>query len=293
MGRPVTPSLTRRSGRLPAIILSNVFVALCAASLVWASWGELGLSLRVLDPMVGLLFFATLLVYNLDRVLGTSPEDTSSARHTWLQAHRHKVFALTGLAGLGTLVCGLLLPAHIFWALVPLGALSLTYSIPFIRWRGRWLRLKDLPGLKIFLIALVWGVATVTLPAWHRGLEPEQPRVMWLMLERALFIFIITLPFDVRDLARDRGAGLRTLPGLLGVARTRALAIMALCVFMASAAVRHQAMGLVWPLAMSTLATGALLARLDERSSERYYSFYMEGTMLLQAALVVGWVWAQ
>ena len=109
------------------------------------------------------------------------------------------------------------------------------------------------------------------------------------MGERALFIFIITLPFDVRDLERDARAGVRTLPHLLGVERTRALAIAMLCFFMASATVRHQAAGFVWPLAMTTMLTGALLARLDTERSESYYVIYMEGTMLLQTLLVLGW----
>jgi hypothetical protein len=58
---------------------------------------------------------------------------------------------------------------------------------------------------------------------------------------------------------------------------------------MASAAVRHQAAGYVWPLAMSTMLTGALLARLDRERSESYYVVYMEGTMLLQTLLVLAW----
>jgi hypothetical protein len=40
---------------------------------------------------------------------------------------------------------------------------------------------------------------------------------------------------------------------------------------------------------MSTMLTGALLARLDRERSESYYVVYMEGTMLLQTLLVLAW----
>ena len=275
------------------LIFSNLFVSCCAASLVLATWAELGLDVSLLDPMVGLVFFATLLVYNLDRVTGTSPEDASldSERHGWIARRRALLFGLVGCSALGTLAMGVLLDWKIFAALVPLGVLSLTYSLPILpggKEQG-WRRLKDVPGLKIFLIALVWGVATVTLPAWHRGVSPWMLEPAWLMIERALFIFIITLPFDVRDMERDKSAGVQTLPLLFGVERTRSLALALLCFFMASAAVRHQAAGYVWPLAMSTMLTGALLARLDRERSESYYVVYMEGTMLLQTLLVLAW----
>ena len=153
------------------LIFSNLFVSCCAASLVLATWAELGLDVSLLDPMVGLVFFATLLVYNLDRVTGTSPEDASldSERHGWIARRRALLFGLVGCSALGTLAMGFLLDWKIFAALVPLGVLSLTYSLPILpggKEQG-WRRLKDVPGLKIFLIALVWGVATVTLPAWH------------------------------------------------------------------------------------------------------------------------------
>lgn len=277
---------------LSFLIFSNIFVSCCAASLVLATWAELGLEVSIVDPMVGLVFFATLLVYNLDRVIGTSPEDADgdSERHGWIERRRRALLGLVAFSGSGTLLMGLLLEWKIFAALIPLGLLSITYSLPILPGREQgWRRLKDVPGLKIFLIALVWGVATVTLPAWHREVLPWSAEPLWLMGERALFIFIITLPFDVRDLERDARAGVRTLPHLLGVERTRALAIAMLCFFMASATVRHQAAGFVWPLAMTTMLTGALLARLDTERSESYYVIYMEGTMLLQTLLVLGW----
>lgn len=278
------------------LVFSNLFVAVCAASLVWATSIELGLPWAWVDPMVGLVFFATLLVYNLDRVSGTSPEDAvaprdgdeGDRRHRWIARRRRVMIAMGGIGALGAAVCALMVPRHVFGALIPLGLISLTYSLPILPGNPR-RRLKDIPGLKIFLIAAVWGAATVSLPAWFRGVEPWRTAPLWLAAERTLFIFVITLPFDVRDMRKDAAAGVRTIPQVLGVAWTRRVAILGLCGFMASATVRHEAQGMVWPLALSVMWTGALLARLAEDRSERYYTIWIEGTMLIQSLAMVAW----
>lgn len=62
--------------------------------------------------------------------------------------------------------------------LVPLGLISLAYCVPllFSPWRtddgGRRLRLKELPGVKTLIIAVVWAAATVLLPAIEANLSP-------------------------------------------------------------------------------------------------------------------------
>lgn len=282
---------------MSVLVFGNLFVALCAASLVLATWADLEVlgQGRVLDPMVGLVFFATLMIYNLDRVAPTSPEDEGSARRAWIEQRRGALLGLGGVGALGALGCGVALGWELFWALVPLGAITIAYIVPILPGPGRWRRLKDLPGVKIFVIALVWALATAALPAWRRGFDPWAPRVLWLSAERALFIFTITLPFDVRDLGRDQAAGVITLPHLLGLVGTRRLALAGCAGVGASAMLRHglaQAGSLGWPMLASMALTAGLLGRMSPEQPERYYAVYMEGMMLAQSALVVGWTLA-
>lgn len=271
---------------MSALIYSNVYVSLCAASLVWATRAQLGAEIGWVDPMVGLVFFATLLVYNLDRILPASAEDRAgpaSARHGFIQARKNLLAALAIAGAVGALVCGVMLPFGVFVALVPLGVIAIGYSIPWIPTRQGWRRLKDIPGLKIFLIALVWAVVTVTLPAWLVGVEPWSASASWAMLERAAFIFAITLPFDIRDLARDRAASIQTIPVLLGARATKAIALVVLGALAVSAVSRWgmgAGAGALAPIA-AYATTAALVAAVDEERGEMFYAFAIEGTMLL------------
>ena len=69
------------------IVFSNIFVALCAAGMLLASYLSLGIPPN--KALLSLVFFATLAVYNLDRLLGASTEDRhdTSPRHQWIRSY--------------------------------------------------------------------------------------------------------------------------------------------------------------------------------------------------------------
>lgn len=284
---------------LGPLIYGNIFVACCAASLVAMSQLVL-LGRPRLDGAWGLVFCSTLLVYNLDRILGTSPEDLyqRSPRHVWMAAHDKLLWTLAMLGALGAALCALTLPLKVILAMLPLGAISLAYSAPVIPYRGKLLRLKDIPGLKLLLIGWVWALATVTLPA-VLGTASEGPPIpgqseqaLALLGQRLLFIVAITLPFDLRDAARDRAANILTLPHLLGVQRTRALGVAL------ALGAGLWAWLMPWPLyqrlalVLTSVIASAFIFRADERQPELYYSLLLDGTMLLPLTLAMALKWA-
>lgn len=270
------------------LVFSNLFIAAAAALVTWDSYARLGRP-GPPGPEVWLVFFATLVVYELDRLLGASEEDRvdASARHLWLRGHRRALWALTGAAAAGVAACLPFLPIRVTAVLVVLGALSLAYVAPVVRRGGRWHRLKDLAGLKAFLIAAVWAAATVLLPAFSRGaaLLPTA----WVTAERFLFVLAICLPFDVRDLARDRAAGIRTLPVALGVPATRAFGV-ALLVGYTGIVVAHYGVSASSPafalVPTAALALGLVVA-MDEHRPDTYYEVFVDGTLIVQGLLLL------
>src|SRR5690606_9612993 len=84
--------------------------------------------------------------------------------------------------------------------------------------------LRNIPGLKLFLIAIVWALSCVLLPI----LELETSILagttvndtILLITKRLLFIAAITVPFDIRDMYQDRNSDLKTIPVLLGEQRS-------------------------------------------------------------------------
>jgi 4-hydroxybenzoate polyprenyltransferase len=269
------------------LIYGNFFIAAAAAALSLQTEIVLGAPVR-LDPLTGLVFFATLLIYGLDRLVTRATEDRvdMSPRHRWIEARRGRLTALTAAGLVGTGVLALLMPLRIFVALGALGGASLMYALPLVPTPRGWRRAKSLPGLKIFLIAVVWATVTVTLPALDHRAELLGSTHLLSWTERALFIFAITLPFDVRDMERDRRADIVTLPHLLGVGGTRALAL-ALCVGFAALSLAQHGIDTTGIAKLATIAVvAALLTGLDPSRRESYYGLAFDGTIFVQFALV-------
>ncbi len=274
------------------LIFSNIFIALAAIALTHATYFLIDATPGS-HGLLALVFFATLFIYNLDRLVSTSREDAVEVtqRHRWIREHRRFLWALAGVSGVGAAASLFFIPLDVVWGLVPLGVVSLAYSLPVYSREGKKRRLKDVPGLKIFLIALVWGAVTVILPALEAGAEVIGADVILSFVERLIFIFAITLPFDTRDLERDRDSGIRTLPMMIGVGKTRWLAVGLMLVFSGLVVVHYglEISTATIPMAAAGLLTAAALWPSDEVHGEMYYVGLLDGTMLLQGALVIGY----
>lgn len=99
-----------------------------------------------------------------------------------------------------------------------LGALSLVYPIPLPfknKTNGLNYRLRDIPFIKIFLISLTW--ATGSCCYFAPALQVGHSFPYHLFLLQFIFIFFITIPFDINDIEIDNAVGVKTIPILLGI----------------------------------------------------------------------------
>src|SRR3546814_3170722 len=92
------------------------------------------------------------------------------------------------------LVAGLFLQKDTWVALLVTGILAIFYSFPLFKSGG----LRQVPGLKLFLIAGVWASACVLIPYYESGASLETWKLLMLWLKRFLFVAAITLPFDIK-----------------------------------------------------------------------------------------------
>ena len=282
----VVPGAARRFGwrGLDAVLFSSAWLAGAAAAQTAASFRRWppaagGVNGRV----VALVFAATLLVYNLDAVLPFKHRQPAagSGRKAWQQQHRR---ALAALAGAAALAAGYLFLADGWWrylpGLLPLTALALVYSWPLVRWNGRRRALREVPLLKGFLIAGVWSAITVGLPALalHRPLA----EALGLLAQRFGLVLALTIVFDIRDLSRDRAAGTRTFPAVLGVAGAKAVALALLAAAMTLGYERG-----VPPLGLglTALAAAAVILLAEERRSDYFFALLADGVLLVPAVL--------
>lgn len=271
------------------LVFSNLYVALCGAALTAATYPLLGLPPRI-DAAVGLVFAATLVVYNLDRLVDPHREVAAaeaSQHERWVSEHRGLLWALTAVAGAGCVAAALAMRPVAQLSLVIPAALALGYCLPVVPWRGEWHRLKELPGAKLLLIGVVWTFATAALPMLQTGAGAETgwtPAVV-LVLGRLLFILAVALPFDLPDMARDRASGIVTLPQAVGVAGARQVGLVLTLGFVACAAFHP------WPVAAALLVSGAvtaiMVAQMSVKRGVWYYEVGLDGLLPLQAALIL------
>ena len=142
------------------------------------------------------------------------------------------------------------------------------------------------------MIAFVWAGATAFLPAVELLEGPFRAEVAWLVAERALFIFSITLPFDIRDMERDRHSSIWTIPLAIGVEQTRRLAYVTLLAFAVCVGLHYGVASAfpTVPLWASAAVTLGFLTRAGRAEhDEMYYVGWLDGMIVLQWALVVGW----
>ncbi|MBP9151941.1 MAG: UbiA family prenyltransferase [Flavobacteriales bacterium] len=279
-------------GAFSYFVFGSWWVSLCAAAMGLLTWLELtGTWWNA--PIFVFIFGSTLVIYNLNMISGLEElriMGTHSERHHWCMDNEQLMKF--------TLVIGLILTAvsvwflnNVIWLLmIPLGVVSIAYTIPVIRKNAARIRLREIGLWKIFLIASVWTGMTVILPAVHLyGLDQIMELISWrLALGRFLFILAITIPFDIRDLVNDAKKEIRTIPSTIGWKKSIVLSQLLLLSFLLLVWLR---IGISHPYFIGYLGSAILtmlcVSIATPNRSDYYCSFWMEGTMMLQFVSVL------
>jgi 4-hydroxybenzoate polyprenyltransferase len=240
-----------------------------------ARWA--GFSSGILLP---LWLAGALVVYNLDR-LKKDPADALNTPervrcHGMLRSWSWFLAAAGAAVLLGWPVWLRNTPLLILTALaIPV---ALSYSFPLFG-----ARLKDIPVVKTLFAPLVVIAAVIVPPVLLQRLPVGVPLLLAAGWGWALLMFNMVL-CDLRDMDGDRAAGTRSLPVILGPARTHALLWLLITAGAACAFIHH------WPiLAASTLALLSPLAIAARRPrTEAFYEWLAEGTLFLPAIVELG-----
>lgn len=178
--------------------------------------------------IIGIEGAATLLLYNFSLYLSKpkSPQTSPYERTRWVFGNMH-VFWFNSIFAFALLFYSLW-HVHLYtWLFLGIvGLVSLVYSLPVFRFRGRPGGLRQVPGLKLFHIALVWSLSSVGLPVmemWATGGQVDWETANTLGLLKILFLLICTLPFDIRDMEQDSYYHLKTIPHFIGKRRAEVL----------------------------------------------------------------------
>nr|WP_294896042.1 hypothetical protein [uncultured Pedobacter sp.] len=284
---------------LDFLLFSNVLISLGALAQGLLTYHLLGFSPSWV--VSGFLFFSTLLTYNFSILIQhpKSPEKSEYRRVRWIFRNYKLNFSLTVVAVLALIPLFFMLSFKSQLLNVFLGLLSLGYAMPLFKSKNRKFGLRNIPALKLFLIALVWALSSVMMPFFelqqvHQFQLPLSDLLI-LNAKRFLFLVAITIPFDIRDMFQDKIFELKTIPTIFGekkaylFCQVMLLMYMVLLFFFRNRGFDADFLG----LGLTSVLTGWLIFKSEWEKNEYYYFFYLDGTLVLQYVMVMGFsfVW--
>ncbi len=272
------------------LIKSNIFISLAAAVLAFGTQVQLGFAPHF-HPYIWLIFFAALFEYNLHRLVTvlTNKAALNSVKHRWVKDYPYVFYflVLVSVAGFATTL--LYAKIEVLISLIPAAVLTIFYSVPVFKFSDRLYRLREIPFIKIFLIAFVWSVVTIILPVIESGYNGSLANLSFVLAERYVFIFAITIPFDIRDMEQDKRYNLKTIPIVYGVNKSYKISNAALVIFILICLIHYisnDELFILLAMIVSGISTLAILNSKTLRTHFYYHYGWLDGTMLAQGMLI-------
>jgi hypothetical protein len=150
--------------------------------------------------------------------------------------------------------------------------LSIFYTISF----GN-KTLRNVEGLKIYVVAITWSIVTVLLPFKNSSLEFTVDFFL-VFVQRFLFVVVLILPFEIRDFLQDPEQ-LRTVPQKIGIQKTKIYGFFLLLIFFGMEFFKINKLDL--NLIIILIVTLLFLLCANEKQSKYYSSFFIEGIPII------------
>ena len=158
------------------------------------------------------------------------------------------------------------------------GIITFLYAVPFIPrtiMLDKTNNLREIGGLKIYVIALIWTVVVVVIPIIDSGVIIGLK--LWItFMQRFLFILALMIPFEIRDMNYD-SIRLATLPQKIGIYKTKVLGLLFLLGFVIleyfKPIFNQQYFIVYFTIALLTIY---LILNAKQKQSPYYSSFWVE-----------------
>lgn len=189
---------------------SSMHVALAVYSLVRIT--ELYFDLPYNENLDYFIFYATITGYNFIKYAGVA-----KFYHRSLTKSMRLIQIFSFLSFCLLVYYGSNLSTTVLIYFIPFALLTLVYVVPFLG--GFQKNLRRVSYLKIFLVAFVWSGVTTVIPLIV-GEYQYEVSIILLFVQRMLFILVLILPFEIRDMKLDL-KNLKTLPQKIGIEKTK------------------------------------------------------------------------
>ncbi|WP_100616283.1 UbiA prenyltransferase family protein [Confluentibacter citreus] len=257
-------------------INSSIHVALSVFSLTWITLMEYDIPCDA--DVLYFVFFSSITGYNFVKYFGIA-----KFHHRRLARSLKAIQVFSFFSFLMLCYYTLKLNTLSLLCIVGFALVTFFYAIPFLPKRffiDNHYNLRRISGLKVYLIALVWSGVTVFLPLINND-YPINVDVVITGIQRFLFIIVLMLPFEIRDLQYD-SLKLATIPQKIGVRWTKiigALLLMCFCFlefFKNKVTINY--LIVLFAMALITM----LFVIVSKKNQGMYYSsFFVEGLPIL------------
>lgn len=196
-------------------INSSVHVALAVLSMTYVTLLELKIPIDW--KLLCFIFFSSVTGYNFVKYFGIARFHHRSLAK-WLKIIQ--IFSLFCFFGMLYYLMQLHWVTMAFLGIF--AVITFFYAIPFLPDRyflDKQKNLRNIGGLKVYVIALVWAGVTVLMPVLNNEL-PFDMDVWITALQRFLLVMMLMLPFEIRDLQYD-SLKLATIPQKIGILKTK------------------------------------------------------------------------
>ncbi|MBD3638111.1 MAG: UbiA family prenyltransferase [Crocinitomicaceae bacterium] len=258
---------------IEALVYSNLWISGGALSMTWLFYilVEVELNFKVL----AFIFFSTWLTYTFQRYMKFYyGEKWLGPRMKWMERHHTIVKVILYISLLGTILFSIYLSLISILLLAFLGAISFLYAYKF-KLTSKRMNLRDVPGIKIFLIGLVWALSCAIIPAIEENMFNAQ--VVMISWGYLFFIIGITIPFDIRDIDYDE-VHKKTIPQVLGTQNAKIVA--SILVIISYVLINFPEYNR-WPLGVGLTLAVYLVLMSNKKRDELFYSFLMDGLLIM------------
>ncbi|CAM4183994.1 hypothetical protein [Gillisia hiemivivida] len=258
-------------------ISSSIHVALAVVSLVIITMLNFEISLDF--NLCLFIFFGAITGYNIVKYVGIA-----GLHHLSLTKNLRLIQVFSFFIFLALLYILFQLSWDVIVFSAVMGLFTLLYILPFF---GGGRNLRALAGVKIYVIAFVWSGVTVLLPLIGK-IELLQWDVLLEFTQRFLFVFALTLPFEIRDLKFDM-ANLRTVAQIFGVRNSKIIGVLTLLTILLLEFIKVESdIRSVISLILISALLSNLIINSRIRQTKYYSSLWVEGVPILWCLLLLG-----
>ncbi len=179
---------------------------------------------------------------------------------------------------------------EIFIIFVILLVISFFYSVPVLFWKGKKVRLRESLHFKLPVLAVTWAIMTAVLPLLEEHVTIVTTLMSGQVFMVALLVYALCIPFEMRDLDREKSQGFRSIPGVYGIKAAKWTAFFSLFIGILLQVLLffkgHYSIYTLLALNVSFLSSMFVVLLSPKKPSNFYCKFYVDGMMILHFLFV-------